>query len=42
MTTVVVESPGRDSKKAEGSVSLPSGTDPRTGQRAPTQAPGLL
>ena len=32
---------GRDSKKAEGSW-LPSGTDPRTGQRAPTQEPALL
>ena len=29
-------------RKAEGSVALPAGTDPRTGQRAPTQEPALL
>ena len=28
-------------QKAEGSVALPSGADPRTGQRAPTQGPAL-
>ena len=28
-------------QKAEGSVALPSGADPRTGQRAPTQGPTL-
>ena len=38
--TKLVESPGRDSE-AEGSVALPSGADPRTGQRAPTQEPAL-
>ena len=38
-----VESPCRDSwqGKAEGSVALPSGADPRTGQRAPTQGPAI-
>ena len=29
-------------QKAEGSVALPSGADPRTGQRAPTQEPDNL
>ena len=29
-------------RKAEGSAALPSGTDPRTGQRAPNQEPALL
>ena len=47
-TTVVDELPGGHSKGGgfsgaalEGSVALPSGADPRTGQRAPTQGPAL-
>ena len=48
-TTVVVELPswhskggGFSSAALGGSAALPSGTDPRTGQRAPTQEPALL
>ena len=47
-TTVVDELPGWHSKGGgfssaalEGSVALPSGADPRTGQRAPTQGPAI-
>ena len=47
-TTVVDELPGGHSKGGgfssaalEGSVALPSGADPRTGQRAPTQGPAI-
>ena len=47
-TTVVDELPGGHSKGGgfssaalEGSVALPSGADPRTGQRAPTQEPAI-
>ena len=48
-TTVVDELPSGHSKGGGfssaapgGSAALPSGTDPRTGQRAPTQEPALL
>ena len=37
----MVESPGRDSKRREGSVALPSGADPSTVQRAPTLEPSF-